>query len=131
MCLEYEYKTLAVYSPLTIALPTPTEHVDFYTTTFASRVSVQAARLDSDVASGAGSPTCAWPNCQPGVPGISVVELPISQRVLGTPTATSAKSAEVAVRSGARRLGAVLRELERLIWVGTELAAVAGVMVLL
>ena len=129
MCLEYEYKSLAAYSPLTITIPTPTEHVDFYTATSASRVSVQAAVLDSDVTSGPGSPTCAWPNCQPGVPGISVVDLPISQRVLGTPTATSAKFAEVAVRSGARRLGAVLRELERLIWVGTELAAVAGVMV--
>lgn len=63
MCLEYEFKTLRVYAPLTVTIPTPTEHVDFYTETSTTRVTEQSAPLDSPVTVGAGSPICVWPNC--------------------------------------------------------------------
>ena len=45
---------------------------------------------------GAAAPTCAWPDCQPGFPGKRPMNLPISDRILGTPTAWSAKTGEVA-----------------------------------
>ena len=73
---------------------------------------------------GAGSPTCVWPNCQPGIPELRVVDLPIFDRVSGTPTAIRAKMAEVAYGSGARDLRAIRRKRERLILVGMELAVV-------
>lgn len=67
----------------------------------------------------------------PGTPGLKVIEIPISDRVLGTPTATSAKMAEMAYCSGAGILREVSRKQERLIPVGVELAAVAGAMIML
>ena len=131
MCLEYEYKTLRAYTPLTITISTPTEHVDLYPIMPTPQVTEPSAPSDNQMTAEAGYPTCAWPNCRPGTPGLKVMELPISDRVLGTPTATSAKMAEVAYSSGAGTPRADSRKRETLIPVGLELAVVAGVMVML
>lgn len=131
MCLEYEYKTLRAYTPLTITTLTPMEHVDFYSITPTSQITEPSAPSDNHATAEAGHPTCAWPNCQPGTPGLKVIELPISDRVLGTPTATSAKMAEMAYISGAGIFREIPRKRGRLIPVGMESAAVAGAMIML
>lgn len=128
MCLKYEYKTLRAYSPLTITISVVTENVEFYPTTSTSEITTPP---DSHVTTAMGYSTCAWPNCQPGISGLKVLELPISDRVLGTPTAPSARMAEVAYGSGARNLRPLSRERARLVSVGIELTVVAGAMVLL
>ena len=68
--------------------------------------------------------------CQPGTPGLRVLDFFISDRVLGTPTAASAKLAEVAYSSEARNLSTGSREQEILVPVRMELALVTGAMVL-
>jgi len=93
------------------------------------------------------APTCVPPNpnCQPGTPGKQVTDLPISDRILGTPTAWRAKIGEIAVESRASRdcngrrgcwKGGDGSEMDkgwwkRAMWSGVGLFGVTGVMLAL
>ena len=136
LCLEYEYKTQAVFSS-SLSPETRTGETFMYTlsaTTLPAHTVVPAR----NALSGATAPTYVSPNanCQLGIPGKSVPDLPISDRVLGTPTAWRAKIGEIAVESSASRdcdwwtgcwrIGKAWRNL---VMVGFGLFGVAGIMV--
>ena len=99
LCLEYLYKTLAVYRPLQI-LGTPTAaHLDGENHAISTNIAVaQDVILPTSSSTVVTAPAS---NCQPGASEESPLNLPISDRILGTPTAWRAKIGEIAVTSEA------------------------------
>ena len=81
----------------------------------------------------AAAPTCAWPNCQPEIPEERPLNLPVSDRILGTPTVWTAKTGEVAVSQTAE--GKEGKEghkrLRRLTCVGGAMELISVLMVVL
>ena len=136
LCLEYEYKTQAVFSSSSV--PETQLGETFLGTLPATTIPAHTVIPPGSPLAGANAPTCIPPNpnCQPGTPGKSVIELPISDRVLGTPTAWRAKVGEIAVESRASRdceskMSCRRREegWKNMVWVCVRLFGIAGVMV--
>ena len=102
LCLEYLYKTLAVYRPLQIpGIPTVAP-LDGENHAISTVIAVaQDVILPTSSNTVITAPTCTSPNCQPGASKESPLNLPISDRILDTPTAWRAKIGEIAVTSEA------------------------------
>lgn len=125
LCLEYHYKTLAVFPPLPNLYNTASVSRGFHncvipTTMDSVRMSISPGSLSPDGVPG----LCVSQNCQPENIRQTGQNLPISDRILGTPTAWRAKIGEIAVKSQAeenwdgkngkrtlRRLGCVVTGL--------------------
>ncbi len=142
LCLEYHYKTLAVFKPTPVIgdissiLSHASDRAGAATiaTSFfqplessdraiaAATIPAQNVLLSESPGSAAVKPTWAWPNCQPGVPGYRAQNLPISDRILGTPTATRARIGEVAMESQADEGGESKSRQNRLKRLGCLLA---------
>ena len=98
LCLDYQYKTLAMYEPLVVHEFTASTRSDNDDRTL--EIATVAAQNPLPIPNSnteAAAPTCAWPNCQPEIPEERPLNLPISDRILGTPTVWTAKTGEVAV----------------------------------
>ena len=135
LCLEYEYKTQAPFSPSSVSEIRSGE--TFLYTLPATTIPAYTVIPPGSPVPGANILSCVPSslNCQPGTPGNSVTDLPISDRVLGTPTAWRAKVGEIAVESRATR-GCEYRMNHRrmregwqnVIWVGVGLLGVTVIM---
>lgn len=125
LCLEYHYKTLAVFQPLPNHYSTSFVSQGLYDCIMpASMNSVQTSIPPSSISADRVGRACASQNCRPENVGQKGQNLPISDRILGTPTAWRAKVGEIAVKSQAeenwdskngkrrlRRLGCVVMGL--------------------
>lgn len=74
---------------------------------------------------------CGGPNGQPGTPGYRPQNLPISDRILGTPTASRAKIGEIAMRSQADEGGESKSRKNRLKRLGCLLAGFVALTVIM
>ena len=102
LCLEYLYKTLALYVPLQIpGIPSPAPSDGENCALSTMFPDAQNLNLPASSRTLVTAPTCAWPNCDSGASDGSPLNLPISDRILGTPTAWRAKIGEIAVTSDA------------------------------
>ena len=102
LCLEYLYKTLAVYVPLQIpGIPSPAPLNGENCALSTAIANAQNLILPTSSSTVVTPPTCTWPKCDPGTSDESPLNLPISDRILGTPTAWRAKIGEIAVTSDA------------------------------
>lgn len=102
LCLEYLYKTLAVYVPLQIpGIPSIAPLDSEKRTLSTSIANAQSLILPTSSSTVVTTPTCTWPNYHDGTSEESPLNLPISDRILGTPTAWRAKIGEIAVTSEA------------------------------
>lgn len=102
LCLEFHYKTLAVFQPLPTHNRTPLISQGFYDCIIPATVGpVQTSILPSSLSTARVVPTYVSQNCQPKNIIQKGQDLPISDRILGTPTAWRAKFGEIAVRKRA------------------------------
>ena len=116
LCLEYHYKTLPVFHLLvyhtgvsrSIVNSTITTNLQFDRTLPATIFPISQVNV--------ASPPSPLPPPRPGDPRKSIEDLPISLRVLGTPTASAKKVGMVAVQNGSTR--EVKTGRERLGWAG-------------
>lgn len=124
LCLEYRYKTLAVFQQSSFHNSTSFISQGYDCIIPATIGPVQASTLLSSLSSDRAVPTCASQNWQPENISQKGQDLPISDMILGTPTAWRAKIGEIAVKSQAeenwdgkngkrrlRRLGCVVMGL--------------------
>lgn len=118
-CLEYEYKTLAAFQPI----PTTNANLAFATESTIPATMVPAFELHQtwNLSFSNLTSRTSWPTFEPSRTREQAADIPISERILGTPTATNRKIGLVAVSSDAeegregkagrkrlRRLGCVL-----------------------
>ena len=132
-CLEYEYKTLAVFRSIpAIVQQCPLTAVIVQETVLPpnsspSQPSAAAYALSSTGSSPshATSPACMLADHLHNLdtPVKSVTDLPIGERTWGKPTAWSAKIGEIAISRGAERL------FDRFVWLPGQLTAFAAIMV--
>ena len=138
MCLEYEYKTLAVLDHA-IFFQAKMEATPMFSPT--TQTNQEAASVLSPVVtpprnllSVAVAPTCIPPNpgCRPGVAGKRPENIPIIERTWGRPTASSAKLGEIGIQfSGNGDRAEPVISWVRVMWFAGVLGGFAGVMVAL
>ena len=130
LCLEYQYKTLAVFQPIQIPGPTP----DFIECVLAeTSVAPLEVPPPGNQINEKRTQICTWSDCAPDGATDGVQDLPISDRILGTPTAWRAKIGEAAVTSQAdevweKKEGS--KRLRRLGCVVAGLVLIIGMMIL-
>lgn len=125
LCFEYHYKTSAVFQPFPIHNSTSPDSQGFYDgVSLATVGTLQKSFPPSSLSDDRTVPTYALQNCQPEDIGQKGQDLPISDKILGIPTAWRAKISEIAMKSQAeenwdgksgkrrlRRLGCVVMGL--------------------
>ena len=142
LCLEYEYKTLAVLTSLMVPKETRLAQQPRAGPLVGTIQSLfTAPTLPSHTVgppgkplSRAAAPTCTAPirDLRPGAPSKRVQDIPINERTWGTPTAWSAKLGEVAMKSSGR--GEHVEQVTnwtRILWLMAMLGIFAGVMLVL
>lgn len=91
----------------------------------------QELSLTESYSPAVGGLICAWPNCQPGILGERPQNLPISDRILGMPTASSAKMGEVAMISQADEGGEIKSRKKKIKRLGCLCAGFVTITVLM
>lgn len=102
LCFEYHYKMLAVFQPLPIPNSTPSIPQGLYDCIVPATIGpVQTSTLPSSLFTDRAIPICTSQNCPPENISQKGQDLPISDTILGNPTAWRAKIGEIAVKSQA------------------------------